>query len=186
VGAGFAWTAERIAEKSLDEVKNLRENAERLGQADIVALCDADLARRKPTKPPKPSKRQPNDRVVHGFHFVCPDETGVVLNVDGTRWSGTWVVDQRRVEQAVKIGAYVALHRDKSQPSYLQGVVRGWRVSERELSYAKGAKAKTPRGIDFLIEPTDRPLPWCGDGTGEKGYYYGENQPSQSDSCRTV
>lgn len=84
------------------------------------------------------------------------------------------VVDTAHVERAVKIGAYVALHVAKSELSYLQGIVRDWRTRERERSYAEGQLVQTKFGVDFLIEPTNEPLPWYGDGSGEKGYFYGE------------
>jgi len=44
------WTAERIAELSIEGVKNLRENARRLANSTVVDLCDADIARRAPTR----------------------------------------------------------------------------------------------------------------------------------------
>jgi hypothetical protein len=74
----------------------------------------------------------------------------------------------------MKIGGYVALHVAKSKPSYLQGIVRDWRIQEREPTYSEGQLVKTQFGIDFLIELTGEPLEWHGDGSGEKGYYYGE------------
>jgi hypothetical protein len=50
-----AWkpTAETIAALALDPLKNLRKNADDRQMPDIVALCDAELERRKPVKPPR-------------------------------------------------------------------------------------------------------------------------------------
>jgi hypothetical protein len=90
------------------------------------------------------------------------------------------VVDKNHAERAVKIGAYVALHVAKSELSYLQGVVRDWRLKEREPAYAEGQFVKTKFGIDFLIEPTHKPMQWYGDGSGEKGYFYGESSDTEA------
>jgi hypothetical protein len=176
------WTADRIAELTVDQVKVLRDNAAKSKALRTVDLCDADLARRNPrrTQRLKAGKQARFGGVVHGFHFVCPDEKGITRNPDGTVWTGTWVVDKIHAERAIKVGGYVALHVTKSEPSYLQGVVRHWRTHKREPAYAEGQLVKTQFGVDFLIELTDQPVQWHGDGSGEKGYFYGE--PSLSDA----
>jgi hypothetical protein len=176
------WTAERIAGLTVDQVKALRENAAKRKAPSTVDLCDADLVRRNPvrTRRLKAFKHTHVAEVVHGFHFVCPDEKGITRNPDGTIWTGTWVVDKDHAERAVKIGGYVALHVAKSEPSYLQGVVRDWRTHEREPTYAEGQLVKTKFGVDFLIELTNEPLQWHGDGAGEKGYFYGERSDSDA------
>jgi hypothetical protein len=48
----LAWTptAETIATLTVDQIKNLRKNAEDRELADVVALCDAELEKRKPVK----------------------------------------------------------------------------------------------------------------------------------------
>ncbi len=48
----MAWkpTAETIAPLAIDQIKNLRKNAEDRELPDIVALCDAELEKRKPVK----------------------------------------------------------------------------------------------------------------------------------------
>jgi hypothetical protein len=171
------WTAESIAGLTIDQVKALRENAAKQKAQRTVDLCDADLAQRNALryKRPKALKHTDSGEVVHGFHFVCPTEKGLTRNPDGTVWTGTWVVDKNHADRAVKIGGYVALHVSKSEPSYLQGVLRGWRPRERERAYSEGQVAKTRFGIDFLIELTSEPLQWHGDGSGEKGYFYGKD-----------
>jgi hypothetical protein len=76
-------------------------------------------------------------------------------------------------EAALTVGEYVALHAAKSERSYLQGIVKAWRIRER--TYPDGRPRKRPSGIEFLVEPTDNPRNWPdGSGTGEKGFYYGE------------
>jgi hypothetical protein len=48
----LAWkpTAETIAALAIDQIRNLRKNAEDRQLSDIVALCDAELEKRKPVK----------------------------------------------------------------------------------------------------------------------------------------
>jgi len=45
-GRSAAWTRDRIEALSTAEVRQLRANAERLGEAEIVALCDEVLKAR--------------------------------------------------------------------------------------------------------------------------------------------
>ena len=44
------WTRERIAELSLEGVKNLRQNANRRGETAIIERCDSELAARAPVR----------------------------------------------------------------------------------------------------------------------------------------
>jgi hypothetical protein len=104
------------------------------------------------------------------FHFVCPEEKEVTRNQDGTIWSGTWVVSEENAEMSLRHGGHVALHASRAEPSYLRGLIRGWRKSQRKGEYADGVPVKTQYGIDFLLEPTNEQLSWVGDATGEKGY----------------
>jgi hypothetical protein len=167
--------AKRIDGMSRDQVRALRENAIRLGNADVLELCNATLSTRSATRArTKGVCSAKNNSSVAGFHFVCPQETGVTHNSDGTVWTGTWVVDALRAERGARMGAYVALHTAKSEPSYLQGTIKDWRRSPRERQYAEGRPAKTPFGIDFLLELTGSPYEWQGHGSGEKGYAYAE------------
>lgn len=61
-----AWTAERIAKLNMIEVRQLKDNALRLGEPEIAALCDKAMtelrriasAARK-AAPPKPKKPKP-------------------------------------------------------------------------------------------------------------------------------
>jgi hypothetical protein len=107
-------------------------------------------------------------------NWSAASQQGVTTNADGTLWTGTWAVAERQAERSLKAGAYVALHEFKSEPSYLQGAIRGWRVSKRQKEYAPGRKVKKETGVDFLIELTDRPYSWIGDSSGERGYAYRE------------
>jgi hypothetical protein len=51
-----AWSEERIAALSKQDLKNLLANAERKSAADIVALCKAEMEKRDTSKPRNPSK----------------------------------------------------------------------------------------------------------------------------------
>jgi hypothetical protein len=181
------WTAERIAGLTADQLKALRHNAAKARAQRTVDLCDAELARRRVARTRRPnSYRQTHlGETVYGFHFVCPTEKGITRNLDGTVWTGTWVVDRNHAERAVRIGGYVALHTTKSNLSYLQGIVRDWRIQEREPTYSEGQHVKTKFGVDFLIELTGEPLEWQGDGSGEKGYFYGARSGSDPSGNKT-
>lgn len=171
------WTADRLEKLTSDQLKVVRTNADRHSDLAAMELCDAELARRKPprknTRALSQSSQHSPDAVVVGFHFVCSNEQGVVRNNNGTAWSGTWVVDKEHAERAAKIGSYIALHQTKAESSYLQGIIRDFRRSEREHSYTEGQETQTKFGIDFLFEFTDKPYEWIGDSSGEKGYAWG-------------
>jgi hypothetical protein len=57
-GRSAAWTRERIEALSLAEVRQLRENAERLGEGEIVALCDEIIKARPKTKAAAPKAKR--------------------------------------------------------------------------------------------------------------------------------
>jgi hypothetical protein len=163
---GIQWDEQSVAALSSAELQKLRNNALRIGSITVATLCDAELAKR-PTRikaAPKARKVAQNGRYVTGFHFVCDADKGVTMNPDGTFWSGVWVVDEIHGANAPKVGAYLALHKTRAEPSYRQGLVKDWRKTMRNIA------AKTEDGIEFLIEPTDQPYEWVGAGTGEKGY----------------
>jgi hypothetical protein len=167
------WTKEKIAEQSNDQIKALRENAEKHNRQDIVELCIEELLFRKPRRSKKSTDLQSADHTgqyVSEFHFVCPNELGVTHNEDGTIWTGTWVVAEEHAESAVRYGAQVALHSLKSERSYLNGTVMDWRKRPRETHYTGDQETQTKEGIDFLVKLSDKPLTWAGDGSGEKGY----------------
>lgn len=86
------WTSESIVGPTVDQVKALRDNAVKRKAERTVDLCNADLARRsaRRTKPANALHQTRKGEVVHGFHFVCPDEKGLTRNRDGTVWTGTW------------------------------------------------------------------------------------------------
>jgi hypothetical protein len=158
------WDEQSVAALTSEELRNLRDNAMRKGASTVTALCDAELAKRPTKAAPKQREVGNSGRYVTGFHFVCDADKGVTMNPDGTFWSGVWVVDEIHAANAPNVGAYLALHKTRAEPSYRQGLVRGWRKTTRNIA------AKTEDGIEFHIEPTDQPYDWVGAGAGEKGY----------------
>ena len=62
-GRSAAWTKERIDALTTPEIRQLRENAERLGETEIVGLCDEILKVRPKTgsglKSVKPAAAKP-------------------------------------------------------------------------------------------------------------------------------
>ena len=177
------WTSEKLADHSPEQIKALRENALKRGNAEIVALCDAELARRSPPKKlVKKASRRGSDRgPVLGYHLKCKREQGVIQNPDGTFWTGTWAIAESQAERSLQAGSYAALHEAKADPSYLQGNIKAWRPNKRQKEYAPGRKVQKDTGVDFLVVPTDKPLMWIGDGSGERGYAYVEDlKPDQA------
>jgi hypothetical protein len=168
------WTAEEIAKRSDEELKSLRLNAIRHGKEEVVVLCDAELAARKPPKAVKRAAESGDraDQYVSELHFVCPGELGVTKRPDGLIVTGTWVVSADVAEQGLKHSSIVALHASKAEPSYIQGEIVNWEVRPRESRYTGDEINKTREGIDFTIRLTNAALPWQGDATGEKGYLW--------------
>lgn len=111
------WTAERLQSLPREAIKILRDNAARLGRRDMLELCDTEIQRRNDQRA---SASRGAGKVVIGFHFICDRGRRVIHNRDGTLWTGTWVVDETHAETAARIGAYVALHSCRFEPSYLQ------------------------------------------------------------------
>jgi hypothetical protein len=115
------WTTEKIAALPQKELESLFVNALKR-DAEVARLCAAEMASRKPPDKPREKRGQSTshevDEVVAGFHFVCPEEKSVVREIDGLMWSGTWVVAGVHAERALKIDAYIALHRSKAELSY--------------------------------------------------------------------
>ena len=158
------WDEQRLAALTIPQLQNLRKNAMRTGAIEVAALCDAELAKKRPGRAAARQRvAASGESYVIGFHLVARADKGVTINPDGTFWSGVWVIARIHAERAPRVNAYLALHETKAEGSYRQGVIRDWRVTAR-------AGCKIEDGVEFLVEPTDRPYDWHGTGTGEKGY----------------
>lgn len=165
------WTKETISQLPKPKIETLRENALRGGHQAIADLCVEVLLELQPARSSKGSSNEDRQGYyVSEFHFICPNELGVIRDADGSIWTGTWVVAERHLNHALQYNSLVCLHSAKAEPSYLQGVVKGWRKSPRDKKYTGPNETQINEGIDFLIDLSDVHLPWVGDGTGEKGY----------------
>ncbi|WP_315723166.1 MULTISPECIES: hypothetical protein [unclassified Bradyrhizobium] len=160
------WNAEKLSALDLARVKIIRDNAQRKGAIELVAMCDAQIAERQPVRPPRArnaAEAETGDLVIE-YHFVCRNDRGVTFNPDGTFWSTSWVVGEDVLRKSLRYGPKLALHTSKTEPSYRQGKITDYR---RVDDFADG---KVESRIDFLVVPDNTPLDWAGAGTGEKGY----------------
>lgn len=86
---GREWTAERIAQLTTEELQRLRENAERLGAAEVLALCDAALEKRPRSGA---GGRAAATSRKHGRNLISRAKAfqarGVYLPDSGGSWSG--------------------------------------------------------------------------------------------------
>lgn len=163
---GHAITPEKLKKYSINELKNLLENAKKRNANDVAQMCNDELNQRAPEKarPTKGSSEYLEGDIVTGYHFVCSKDRGVIEVEDGQFWSGSWVVSEQNVQTSIKYVAYLALHETKAQNSYRQGRILNYRRSPREMV------KKSEDGIEFLVQTTNEPYAWVGAGTGEKGY----------------
>lgn len=115
--------------------------------------------------------RRLRDNYVIELHFVCRRGESVEEDGPGHFWSGDWWVDEEHARLAARVGAKLALHEEKSLPSYRQGDIIDWRqvVSDNPENTHR-------LRVRFRVAETDQPLAWAGKGSGEKGYRRGPAQ----------
>jgi len=168
-----AWTAERIASLDQKALQALSDNAHRYGIEGLIQRCATELESRSPAKSSRKrveKTRRSLSTVVVGYHFVCERGRGVT-NLEGGRFkSGSWVVKEENVQESLRHGAYLALHENKAERSYRQGRIVGYDLAERDMLKGGETQPQTRIGIEFLVETTNEPYDWVGDGAGEKGY----------------
>jgi hypothetical protein len=171
-----AFTPDILRTFDKKKVETIRENAMRLGADELAQMCELDLAERKPaigasrsSGTTKTSSRAPDrlggasspsraNMVVSGFHFVGEKDQGVIDLGDGRFWTGSWTVPEANVDQSLSAGAYLALHVSKTQPSYRQGKIVGYRrVADDE------------NAVEFLVEAAPKSRAWVGAGSGDQG-----------------
>ena len=155
------WTAQRLAELDSRQVRQISENAAKIGRHDIVEMCECALENRL-----RSGRRQMR---VSEFHFVCSADTGVSVKDDGTFATGVWKVSEVHKEPSIRLKTVLALHETKAQPSYRQGTIVGWDDVPRG-EFGDGV------GVRFIIAPLDIPIAWFGEGSGEKGYRWVEHK----------
>lgn len=167
VSAKHSWTPEALKSLATNRLQDLRSRSLKFDAHDLTAMCDAELqarAERQAQAKQQSKDRPPRIGVVSEYHFVCAGSRGVTDEGDGTFRTGSWVVAEDLVKASLKAAAQVALHESKAMPSYRQGVIRGYRLTPRDMIN------KDNVGIEFHVEPTSEPLAWVGGGAGEKGY----------------
>jgi hypothetical protein len=71
----ISWTPERVTSLSIQELKNLLENASRKGNQEVVSLCEEELISRKPK--PKPIVGMPD-----GFVRVTRSDRSKIKEAD--------------------------------------------------------------------------------------------------------
>lgn len=91
---------------------------------------------------------------VSEIHEVCRNRKGVARETATSFESGVWKLD----EEHVRKGVVFALHQEKKQPSYLQGVITNHQ--------ADGDRFRV------TVKRTPVPLPWRGGGSREGGYLW--------------
>jgi hypothetical protein len=160
LGVQFIWTIEKLSSLEPARLEILRQNASSKGDTDLATLCETLQKSRRSIRATGP--REKGSPVI-GFHFVCKDDYEVTVQSDGTFRSGVWAVDQNLCDPAILLGGYVALHNTELEPSYRQGRIVGWQTKDR-------SKGTTATGVEFVLEPMDKPFRWYGKGSGERGY----------------
>jgi hypothetical protein len=102
-------------------------------------------------------------RIVKIVHLICPTELRVENLGRGRYSTGTWVVAECVAEEA----EFVALHKSRREPSYLQGRKVSWKTERRAAGSAHD------EGRRFWIEVEGPAVSWpARGGAGEKGYTY--------------
>ena len=86
--ASSDWTLERIAQLSVQDIKQLRENAERLNETGVAALCSAALTKRR-ERVPAARKSGATTKPRHLVPRIRAFEArGVWIQNARTSWSG--------------------------------------------------------------------------------------------------
>jgi hypothetical protein len=161
------WDAEKVAALKKNQIETLLENARKRGVAEVMGLCESELAKRRTATPvhTKRTASAPGDYVA-GYHFVCARDRGVTVQDNGMFSSGSWKVSRAVAELSLRYGAYIALHESKDLDSYRQGQIVGFIIADREMV------DKENLGIEFIARTTSEPRKWVGAGSGEKGYLW--------------
>ena len=94
--------------------------------------------------------------IVIGMHFVCKRGLHVVDHADGTFTTKFWKVARKHAETV----EYIALHENRSTPSYRQGRVISWSPVDHQGQTR----------VAFIVREEDGAMNWQGGGSGEKGY----------------
>jgi hypothetical protein len=99
------WNAQSVASLGVEEIRQLRQNALRLGAAEVAGLCDTALAAQGThSSPAASSSREPKSRLIprrsafamHGVHLSAGMSSwGGVRQPDGVVIIAVWADDVR-------------------------------------------------------------------------------------------
>lgn len=114
------WTAERLGRLTTQELKQLRENAERLNETALVELCSEALVGKRATKKPARAKTHARRLIARTRAF---EARGVHLADARTSWGGV-----RKADGAVVLALWAAsvLSRDGACRYLLWTPERPW------------------------------------------------------------
>ncbi|MCX7309520.1 MAG: hypothetical protein NTZ72_16905 [Afipia sp.] len=128
------WTEEKLAALSDQQVKNLRENAERKGVADLLEKCAAELSRRNALKPRKEGK--PRSELKEFEHQMSEQLATVGKDVAG-RYDLSEATAKAKSEGVKGFKSHRLL--DSKGYAKLGGMQRDGSVAiERYISYRRG------------------------------------------------
>ena len=103
---------------------------------------------------------RPSVRIIH---LICPNELHVEQLGNGRYSTGIWVVGKQAADDA----DLIALHKSRSDRSYLQGRKTSWTNERRDPGSAHA------EGRRFYFEEDGPPVNWPErGGAGEKAYTY--------------
>jgi hypothetical protein len=158
------WTLERIARLSAQDIKQLRENAERLNEHAVAALCSQALgmARRAASRGGEKSRRTKAQRLVARARAF--EMRGVWLEDRRTSWSGV-----RKSDGAVVMALWAdAIKSADGACAYLlwapnEGGLRPWSdtaAGKERLEHCRRAQERgCAEGLLVYGQPLDGHLP---------------------------
>jgi hypothetical protein len=146
----IAWSDERIAALSDQDLKNLLANAERKSAAEIIALCNAELEKRDAAKPRKASKPRTE---LKEFEHEMSEQIAEIGKAMAAKYDLSEETAKTRSEGIKGFKAHKLL--DSKGYAKLGGMQRDGSVAvERYISYRRG-KDIVSLGV-FLLK--DQPV----------------------------
>ena len=106
----------------------------------------------------------PKKRLLKEVHYICHDSYRVEDQGDNMFITCCWIMNPKHVRQ----GIVFALHESKAERSYRQGRVLKLIATKEE----RKPSGRLQRRVKLLVKETSAPLPWVGNGYGEKGFVW--------------
>ncbi|MBI3700766.1 MAG: hypothetical protein HY242_10030 [Afipia sp.] len=128
------WTEEKLAALTDQQVKNLRENAERKGVADLLEKCTAELSRRNALKPKREAKPRSE---LKEFEFQVSEQIAQIGKDVAGKYDLSEATAKARSEGVKGFKSHKLL--DSKGFAKLGGMQRDGSVAiERYISYRRG------------------------------------------------